>query len=261
MQRDASDKGKWAPSDRPMLLIGYMIGEDQLDVRPAPLERSWMDSTDQRFAYRCLPLNIANTYGWEILCPSGFRAIWNGGSGLDDVLIQPDTGTIAPVVSHFGHGILTFHVSCLFRTDPGVDLMVQGPVNRPKDAIAALSGIIETDWSPYTFTMNWLFTRPNAPARFEKGEPYCHIFPVRRGELESIEPELHLLSTNCELKRQHETWVRNRLRFNVDLKQPGSPAQADKWQKLYYHGLDPEGGHKAAEGHRTRLRLRPFAKG
>jgi Family of unknown function (DUF6065) len=178
-----------------------------------------------------------------------------------DVLIQPDTGTIAPVVSHFGHGILTFHVPCLFRTDPGVDLMVQGPVNRPKDAIAALSGIIETDWSPYTFTMNWLFTRPRTPVRFEKGEPYCHIFPVRRGELEAIEPELLPLSANAELQRQHEAWVKSRLRFNLDLKQPGSPAQADKWQKLYYHGLDPEGGHKAAEGHRTRLRLGPFAKG
>ena len=54
----------------------------------------------------------------------------------------------APAVSHFGHGILTFHMPCLFRTEPGVDLMVQGPINRPKDAIAPLSGIIETDGRP-----------------------------------------------------------------------------------------------------------------
>jgi Family of unknown function (DUF6065) len=31
------------------------------------MERAWMDATDQRFAYRCLPLNIANAHGWEIL--------------------------------------------------------------------------------------------------------------------------------------------------------------------------------------------------
>ena len=42
--------------------------------------------------------------------------------------------------------------------------MVQGPINRPKDGIAALPGIIETDWSPYSFTMNWMFTRPGTPS-------------------------------------------------------------------------------------------------
>ena len=80
-----------------------------------------------------------------------------------------------------------------------------------------------------------MFTRPGTPVRFEKGEPYCHIFPVRCGEIEDIEPELEVLSA-----RQHDTWTASRERFNVDLKQPGSVAQSDKWQKLYYPGLSPQ---------------------
>jgi Family of unknown function (DUF6065) len=95
-----------------------------------------------------------------------------------------------PAVSHFGHGILTFHIPCLFRTEPGIDLLVQGPVNRPKDAIAPLSGIVETDWAPYTFTMNWQFTRPGIAVRFEKGEPFCHVWPLQRGALQTVEPEV-----------------------------------------------------------------------
>jgi hypothetical protein len=94
--------------------------------------------------------------------------------------------------------------------------MAQGPVNRPKDGIAALSGVIETDWAPYGFTMNWMFTRPGVAVRFEKDEPYCHIFPVQCSALESIEPELRLLSENPELKRQHEIWTTSRSRFNAD---------------------------------------------
>jgi hypothetical protein len=39
---------------------------------------------------------------------------------------------------------LTFHIPFLFRIGPGIDLIVQGSVNRP--TIAMLSGIIETDW-------------------------------------------------------------------------------------------------------------------
>jgi hypothetical protein len=241
-----------------MKLTAYIIDGHQLDVRPALVERNWMEHTDQRFAYRCLPLNIANAYGWEILCNAGFSAIWTGGAGLDAVTITTDPGTTSPVMSHFGHGVLTFHVPCLFRTEPGFDLIVQGPINRPKDGIAALSGVIETDWSPYGFTMNWLFTRPGIAVRFEKDEPYCHFFPVRRGELETVEPELRLLSENAELKRQHETWTQSRADFITNLKQPGSEAQSEKWQKLYYRGVCPEGQRVNVEDHRTRLRLKPF---
>ena len=241
-----------------MKLIAHVIDGHHVDIRPAPVERDCMDATNQRFAYRCLPLNIANAYGWEVLCNAGFLAMWWGGEGLDSIVIEPDPGTIAPAISHFGHGILTFHLPCLFGTEPGAELMVQGPINRPKDGIAALSGIIETDWSPYSFTMNWMFTRPGTPVRFEKGEPYCHIFPVRCGEIEDIEPELEVLSAYPELKRQHDAWTASRERFNVDLKQPGSDAQSDKWQKLYYRGLSPDGTQAATESHRTRLRLQPF---
>ena len=86
-----------------MKLIAYVPDGHRVELRPAPHERSWMNETDQRYAYRCLPLNIANAYGWEILCPSGFVAAWNGGTGRDAIEIFPDEGTTAPAVSHFAH--------------------------------------------------------------------------------------------------------------------------------------------------------------
>jgi hypothetical protein len=161
-------------------------------------------------------------------------------------------------LSHFGHGTLTFHIPCLFRTEPGYDLMAQGPVNRPKDGIAPLTGVIETDWAPYTFTMNWIFTRPNHEVRFERGEPFCHIFPVKRGELATVQPEIKALSSEPELERQFKLWNESRTQFNAELQRPGSEAQAERWQKLYYRGLSPD-GETAAEDHITRLRLKPFS--
>src|SRR3546814_7449776 len=102
-----------------------------------------MDATDQRFAYRCLPITIANTYGWELLCPAGFSAVWDGTLAREAIAITPLSDKPTPAISHFGNAILTFHVPCLFQTDSGVDLYVGGPVNQPKDGLAPLSGIIE----------------------------------------------------------------------------------------------------------------------
>ncbi len=156
-------------------------------------------------ARRRLPLNIANAHGWEILCPAAFTAVWSGQPGIDRVRIQTAGNDQPPAVSHFGHGVLTFHLPCLFRTEPGYDLMVLGPINRPKDGIAPLAGVVETDWAACSFTMNWMLTRPGMEVSFAQGEPFCHVFPVKRGELEAIEPERHLLSEEPELKRQFES--------------------------------------------------------
>jgi hypothetical protein len=243
-----------------MKLRVYVLENQRVDLRPAPLERAWMDATPDRFAYRCLPLNIANASGWEILCPSGFSASWNGATTLDGISIVPDQGTKSPAVSHFGSGVMTFYIPCVFRTDPGHDLMVQGPINSPKDGIYGLSGIIETDWAPYSFTMNWIFTRPENAVRFERGEPICHLFPIPRGWLEQIKPELHVISEYPDLKEQHELWQFKRGVFNAELKRTGSQANVEKWQKLYSRGLNPDGSANRVTDHRTRVRLKPFVK-
>ena len=239
-------------------LIAHVIDGHPFTIRPAPLERDWMDATDRRFAYRCLPLNIANAHGWEILSPAGFEAVWDGGRGKNAVQIHGDAGLQAPAMGHFGSGVLTFHVPAIFETDPGVDLFVTGPLNRPKDAIAPLSGVIETDWAPYTFTMNWIFTRPNTPVRFEQGEPFCHLFPVTRGSLEAVQPQLTVLSASPDLQKRHFEWSESRTAFNADL-QSRTIQGPDDWQKTYFRGQQPSGEPGAPAGHRSKLRLKPFS--
>ncbi len=241
-------------------LIAYSLPRQVLNIRAAPHERAWMDATESRYAYRCLPLTIANSHGWEIMCNSGFSAWWNGQNHIGALTITPDEAGHIPAVSHFGYGVMTFHVPAVFRSEPGYDLMVQGPINRPKDAIAPLSGLVETDWTPFTFTMNWQFTRPNTVIRFEKDEPFCHVFPARRGELERIEPEIRSIEDNPQLKEEFDAWTASRANFLEGLKKPDSAASAAKWQKHYYRGQNLEGSDIAADDHRTKIRLKPFAR-
>jgi Family of unknown function (DUF6065) len=89
-----------------MKLTAYVIDGHKVDVRPALLERDWMDQSHEHFAYRCLPLNIANTHGWKILCNAGFEAFWNGTVEKDSVQIVYDIGTHAPAVSSKGKKII-----------------------------------------------------------------------------------------------------------------------------------------------------------
>ncbi|GHE46735.1 hypothetical protein GCM10019059_01630 [Camelimonas fluminis] len=241
-----------------MKLTGYVLEGQTISVRPAPLERAWMDATPNRFAYRCLPLNIANCHGWEVLCRRRLAAVWDGGVGPEAIQVSCDGDSMA--VSHFGSGVLTFHVPVLFRTEPGHDIFVTGPLNRPKDGIAPLTGVIETDWAPYTFTMNWLFTRPGHPVVFEVDEPVCHFFPVARGALEAVCPAFEAIQQDGDLNSSYRRWARERDAFNDGLKQ-GDPDMARAgWQKAYFRGHMPDGQHGAGD-HRSKLRLRAFTVG
>ena len=195
-------------------LTCYLTGAEKPKLRPAPAKRPWMDATPAAFAYRCLPLTIANAYGWELLCPAAFSLLWRGQGrhDLEAVEIRPaedEDGAGLPL-SHFGSGIVTFQIQGLFETDPGVNLFVGGPVNAPKDGIAPLSGIVETDWSPFTFTMNWQITRPGVRIHFEKGEPFAQIFPIEPRLVEEMTPAFRALEDNPELAARHGAWAASR---------------------------------------------------
>ncbi len=229
-------------------------------MRPADSRRQWMDDTPESFAYRCLPLAVANQHGWEVFTPTGLTARWNGGEQVTDVEVELDQplamNTPGSALANFGSGILTFEMGFLMRTAPGWNIWVQGPVNSPKDGISALSGVIETDWSPYSFTMNWRFTRPGQ-VRFEPGEAVAHFFPVRRDLFDRATPEIKSLHTDPKALKQFEIWRQSRSEFTGKLQQNDAEAVDEKWQKDYYRGLMPDGSKGPAD-HKTKVRVKPF---
>jgi hypothetical protein len=228
-------------------------------IRPAPATRAWMDATPESFAYRCLPLNIANAHGWELLSPCGFEAVWDGDPTPRGVSVSVDAGADPRriPVSLFGQGVVTFHVEGIFRTPPGWNLWVGGSPNRPKDGLFPLSGVIETDWSPFTFTMNWRFTRPGAPIRFEALEPFCFLFPVQRDAIEAFQPRLAPMSEDPDLLERFTLWSRDRDAFQERMLRDPPKVASDRWQKYYYRGVDAS-GEAHVEDHRSKLRLKAF---
>jgi hypothetical protein len=244
-----------APTPADELPLAFLTDDPgHIEIAPAPLQRDWMEATDSKFPYLCLPMNIANTHGWEWLCPVGFSATWNGGKSRDAVTITPDSPDRAVGYSNFGYGVLTFRAHGHFRTPPGINLYVTGPVNRPKHGIQALSGIVETDWSDFFFTINWLFTVPNHTIRFEKGEPFGMFFPIPRDLIEQVDPVILRSSDDPETWQRYLAHNLSRLDFKRDRERKNTPAHKQKWQRDYFHGPADE----LPVPHKTRLKVKPF---
>jgi LPS sulfotransferase NodH len=245
-------------TEPPLPLIAYDVGSPlKTTLVPGGPSRAWMDATPRRYAYRCLPMVIANQWGWLIQTQHRVEAVWDGTEQMSGLIVTGPDGRPSPSASsHFGSGVLTFHVGFLFRTPPGYNLHVRGPANWPKDGISALEGVIEADWTESTFTMNWKLTRPNHKVVFEAGEPIAMISPVKRGELERFVAETRLLTQDSELHTKYTEWSASRSKFNADLRTNDSDARKQGWQKDYVRGYSISG--EPAPEHQTGVELTEF---
>lgn len=245
----------------PQPFFCYRVDDDeigQFKILPAGRKREWMNETEEAFAYRCLPLTMANQHGWELRSPVGFEAVWDGGIDRSALTIKRD-GPGATVDTHFGSGVLTFNVSAIFRTPPGYNLWISGPANTFKDGIQCMSAMIETDWMPYTFSVNWKFTRPDHPIRFEADEPFCQIFPVERGLVERLDPQERMLSEAPDIQRQFHTGMLKRNAKEVRRRLTGQKDDALRWQGWYMRGLLPDESEEFPD-HQSALKVPPFRK-
>ena len=239
-----------------MKLTCYAVHEFAPKIVPAQAQRPWMD--DFRHAYRCLPMVIANSHGWEVLCPAPIEIFWNGGPRKEDVAVRalkpmPGDRSAAQICrSHFAQGIATFELGYIFRTDPEWDLLATGPFNSPKENIAPLTGIMESDWLPFPFTMNWQMLRPGR-AVFEQDEPFCFIFPVRKQALIACKPEIRRVTDDADLNRQYELFNESRAVFMQRLERRDSEAIKQGWQRHYFRGTHPDG--TTVDQHIQKLRL------
>jgi hypothetical protein len=227
------------------------------EIVPAPADRDWMDTGTKGWANRCLPLRIANQAGWCILNDADFDVIWDGKNGLESLKIVPQQKSREPIFANsmFGYGILTISIPFLFRMPPLRNLMVRGPANFFKDGASPLEGLVEADWTPYTFTMNWKITRARLPIRFASGEPICMLTPIPRGELNQFRGEIRNLQSQPELLAGYTTWHQQRVAREKERVESAS-SQRQGVQGHYIRGQGYLG--EAGSGHQTKLLLQPF---
>lgn len=240
-----------------MKLTCYPLTDAPPPLVPGRPERAWMDEF-LRHPYRCLPLVIANTTGWELLVPSPIKVSWNGGVRQEDLRIESPTN-LAPdaharfATSQFGDGIVTFLTGYIFRTEPGWDLWVGGPPNQMKHGVQPLTGIVETSWLAYPFTMNWRLTAPGSVI-FNAGEAFGMLMPVPHAAIDEIEPVIKQLADDPEFEALATHSLKSRDDFQME--HANDPTGVGAYQRHYFQGLHAD-GVPGPEDHINRRRLKP----
>ncbi len=217
-------------------------------IEPLPIKRHWMNNIIDTSAYHCVPLNVANQYGWVVLNPAEFCVTWNGGEHKEDLQVHYHEDPIINYAqSHLSNGVLTIAPDFIIRTSENISTVIRGAPNHPIDHILPLEAIVETDWLPFSFTYNFKFMSPGEVI-FKKGDPLFSFFPIERAEIEQYNPVFSSINDDEDFKKEYEAYRDSRTQ----------KAETDApFQKFYSRGRSATKQYDI-KNHQNQISLKSF---
>lgn len=142
--------------------------------------------------YYCLPLTIANQYGFVVKAAEDIELYWNDDTSkvylkTESKIPLEDASRIQTYHTNFRFGILTIDNNFVLRTPPGINLMTIQPPNYFIPNLMAMSGVVESDNIRRTFTFNLRVTKPHTQISIKKGDWLAAFIPVPRYFVEKFE--------------------------------------------------------------------------
>lgn len=192
----------------------------------------------------CLPLTIANQYGFVIKAANDITLYWTGGDSpvsLQSVGYKYGDYEVQQYNTNFGAGVLTIENKFLLRTPPNVNLMVIPVPNHYIEGVYPLTGVVETDNLRRSFTFNLKVTTPHKKIYIKKGDWLASFIPVPRFYVEKFKLEnLEEIYSEEIIKNEKEDmgkllWERfNHKDHGGDIGKPNDSG------RRYFKGLFPD---------------------
>jgi hypothetical protein len=169
------------------------IGFDYKDIDTifslSSKKRDWFDP----HFYKCLPLTIANQYGFVLKSQFDFTVSWDGGDSPESIKffftepLEEVNKKFPRIESHFGHGVFTVVPPFTIRTPPGINIMTINTPNSILPNITVMTGVVETDNLRHSFTFNFKIQQPGVDIFIPKGYPLATVIPIPRYFVENFE--------------------------------------------------------------------------
>lgn len=157
---------------------GKTANIEQLQAR-----RDWMDSTDDKHAYMCFPINLTNRLGWGISFPEDLRFIWDG---ITDT--TPDHVTILEghqfLNTGRGNATISFTTGLKLITDSDTTMLAMPVPNQFIRGTQCYTTLMSTSFYMHMLPIAWRLTEPNVEVHIPAGTPIAAVLPISLSALQ-----------------------------------------------------------------------------
>jgi hypothetical protein len=187
----------------------YVVPGAKVKIEQTKVQRDWMNLTDDRHAYKCFPISLANSIGYSISFLEDIEFVWDGISDSSDTHVKIIRGMDSCTPAR-GNGTISFHSGISFKTDPDVSMLSIVPPNYFIDGATPFTSIISTSFHDDMLPVAWKITRPNVNIIIPAGTPVITIIPISLKNLTTFELNLHDKiydeNFNAEQQKKLEVW-------------------------------------------------------
>ena len=214
-------------------LILTKTHQQTTEIKQSRVKRDWMDATHNKHAYQCMPMTLANVYGWEVQMEEDLVVQWDGGQTPPVILSgeYASSGRRQAVSSIVG--MISINVGWAVNTDEHHSTWFTGSPNYFLDGATPLSATLPTSWWPDETQMNWKITKIGEPVVFKAGEPFCFFNIYDNRVMQDVEIQVKHLWEDPEL-------LQSRMNYS-DLKMQNMRDKPWEWTKGIKTGVDADG--------------------
>jgi hypothetical protein len=185
--------------------LGHPVKIEQTQV-----QRSWMDNTDDKHAYKCFPVSLVNTIGWSISFLEDIEFIWDGISDTSEHHVKILKGPEGVCNTQRGNATVSFYTGLYFKTEENMTMLSIVPPNYFIDGATPFTSLITTSFFEDALPVAWRVTRPNEKITIPAGTPVITVIPISLGELAKVELDIHDKVFNEEMhdrkQKRLEVW-------------------------------------------------------
>lgn len=233
-----NDPGYEVP-DNTILIVPHAVDHDGFYTEIVkPLKgnpkRDWFNS----HFYFCLPLTVANQYGFVVESVRDFEVTWNGGEeDVQITFLNDDNANKQVIKNGFGSGIITVQNMFSIKTPIGVNVMTIQPPNMFLPGCASMTGVIETDQIKRDFTFNIKVTVPNFKLTIKKGDPLGAFIPIQRYFVDKFDAKLvsDIFDRELHVNEVEEAYNLGKERMTADQEKPHAAG------RRYFNGINFDG--------------------
>lgn len=168
----------------------YKRSGHRVQIEQTRVQRDWMDNTDDRHAYKCFPLSLANSIGFSISFLDDIEFIWDGISDSTPDHVKVLQGQDLCSTTR-GNATINFHCDMIFQTESNISMLSIAPPNYFIDGAMPFTSIISTSFYYDTFPIAWKITRPNTNILIPAGTPVATLIPISLTEFSKTEMDIY----------------------------------------------------------------------
>lgn len=197
------------------------------------VKRDWMDATYNKHAYQCMPMTLANVYGWEVQMEEDLVVIWDGLNSPPRILQGEFTSNGRKQAVSSIIGMISINIGWTVNTEENYSTWFTGSPNYIMDGATCLTAALPTSWWPDESQMNWKITKINEPVTFKSGDPICFFNIYDNRAMENVEIQTKNVWDDKDL-------LQSRMKYS-DLKSKNNREKPWEWTKGIKTGVDADG--------------------